>query len=82
MAARERERVFAASAEWEVYDWVVDYARPTVEGAGWGGIRVTPVELAEDKRSAMALFNGSWPGPVLRPPREDAHGKRDSPQKM
>merc|ERR1719313_594581 len=54
------------AARLEVYDWVVDYARPTATGAGWGGVRVTPVELAESKRSAMALFNGSWPGPVLR----------------
>merc|ERR1719182_508176 len=53
-------------ARLEVYDWVVDYARPTATGAGWGGVRVTPVELAESKRSAMALFNGSWPGPTLR----------------
>jgi iron transport multicopper oxidase len=50
------------STSLDVYDWVVDYQRPTREGKGWFAKRLNPNEIEPNHVASLLLANGSFPG--------------------
>jgi iron transport multicopper oxidase len=55
-----------ATSMLEVWDWIVDYQRPTKEGGTWLSARISPNQMDPSVRSSYVLANGKFPGtPIM-----------------
>jgi FtsP/CotA-like multicopper oxidase with cupredoxin domain len=51
-----------ATSTVEVWEWIVDYQRPTTKGETWLSSRLSPNQLDPKVRSSYVLANGKFPG--------------------
>merc|ERR1719316_1625216 len=51
-----------ATSQLEVWNWVVDYHRPTREGDSWFSKRINADQMNVSARSSYILANGQFPG--------------------